>query len=86
MAERRTREDGRVKLAKNEGALVDLIRILSEGRMLTAVQIAAQTGCSKPVAHDRLRTLRKRGVPFQTIRVREGITGPKSVAYAIVEE
>lgn len=70
--------------ARNEKDLIELIRVLSQGRMLTVMQIVEQTGCSKPVAYERLEALRKRGVVFQTVKVREGITGPKSVAYAIV--
>ena len=75
-----------MKLARNEEALAELIRLLSGGQMLTAAQIMTQTGCSKPVAYDRIEALRKRGVVFQTVRVREGSTGPRSVAYAIVGE
>lgn len=70
--------------AKNESALVELIRLLSTGTMMTAAQIAQQTGCSKPVAYDRLKALRRRGVEFQRVMVRDGVSGPKSVAYAII--
>lgn len=72
--------------AKNEDALAVLIDLLSSGQFVTAAQIAVKTGCSKPVAYDRLEALRKRGVVFQTMRIREGLTGPKSVAYAICKE
>lgn len=74
-----------MKSAKNESALIELIRLLSSGNMMTAAQIAQQTGCSKPVAYDRLCMLKRRGVEFQTVTVREGVTGPKSIAYAIVK-
>lgn len=74
------------KPARNEDALAELVELLSQGQMLTAMQIAARTGCSKPVAYERLEALRKRGTRFQTVKVREGVTGPKSIAYAVVTE
>ena len=67
-----------------ERALGDLERLLSGGRFLTAVQIAVEMECSKPVAHKRLRVLRERGRVFQVQRVREGAVGPMSRAFAIV--
>jgi hypothetical protein len=69
---------------KNEKALRDLTKRLTDGRYLTVAQICAETGCSKPVAHNRLRSLAKLGAKFQTYSLREAARGPKSKAYALV--
>jgi hypothetical protein len=70
--------------ARNEPALRRLVRVLTGGRFLTATQVAAETGCSRPVAYWRLAALKRRGVKFQTCRLRQGATGPKATAYAVV--
>jgi hypothetical protein len=69
--------------AKNEEALVELVRILSRD-MRTAVQISVEMRCSRAVAYDRLRALRERGVVLQRVKVRDGVMGPKSFAYAVI--
>lgn len=63
-----------------------LASILTSER-LTAKQIAARLGCSKPTAYARLVDLRRdppTALKLSTIRVREGKTGPTSKAYQLV--
>lgn len=87
MAPKKSNVPGKTEdAARNEAELSRLAQLLTSGRFLTAAQITVETQCSKPVAHKRLRTLHDRGHAFQTRQVREGCTGPKSTAYAIVTD
>ena len=61
-----------------------LVQLLTRGNFITATQLAVEMGCSKVVAYKRLKNLRKQGHVLQTCLIREGVTGPKSRAYAIV--
>jgi biotin operon repressor len=70
--------------ARNEEALRQLVKLLSQGRFVTAAQIVEETGCARPVAYWRIESLRKRGIVFQTTKVRQGASGPTARAYAIV--
>jgi len=69
----------------NSEQLVLLAQLLSDGRFMTAAQIAIESDCSKSIVKRRLLRLREAGFEFVTQRVREGLSGPKSVAYAIVK-
>lgn len=70
--------------ARNEPELRTLVALLGAGCFVTAKQIVIETKCSKPSVHRRLKELKKRGHVIKTCRLREGSTGPKSIAYAIV--
>jgi hypothetical protein len=69
--------------AQNEGALRELVALLSRGHFMTVRQITVEMRCSKPVAYRRLRRLLERGCVFQTCSVREGATGPRSTGYVL---
>ena len=71
-----------VQVEAYEDTLRELVRLLRR-RYMTAKQIVARMGCSKMVAYRRLQTLDERGYAFETQTVREGVTGPRSVAYKI---
>lgn len=61
-----------------------LTEILSRGQFVTALQISIEMNCTKATAYHRLSVLRERGCKMQVRKVREGITGPRSKAYAMV--
>lgn len=66
-----------------EGPLFELFKMLQRGQFMTTLQIAYEMKCPKVTAYRRLKALKKRGCEFQTRLVREGVSGPKSVAYAL---
>ena len=70
---------------KNSSDLRKLVHILSQGEFVTATRIAYEQRCSKRVAYRRLRQLKSLGFEFQTCRLREGVSGPLSKAYAIAK-
>lgn len=70
----------------NSKELDALARILSTGRLMTAAQIALETGCGKTTAHKRIRQLKERGHNLVQQRVREGVSGPKAIAYALASK
>ena len=73
------KEDGRVPIK----ALTTLIRLLTD-HPLTARQIAAKTGVTKVTAYRRVLSLKERGVYIVEHKVRDGATGPESVAYMVI--
>lgn len=62
---------------------LDALEQLLREQPMTARAIAAAMGCCRPVAYDRLRALKKRGVKLRQRRVREGASGPKATAYSV---
>ena len=70
------------------GQLADLLCVTStnnRGWFYTAVQISEVMGCSKLSAYRYLKQLKEYGYKMETKIVREGVTGPKSVAYKIIK-
>lgn len=62
---------------------VDALAAVLRDRPLTAAAIARVFNCSRPVAHKRIRALRDRGHQLSELPVREGQSGPMSVAYGL---
>lgn len=60
-------------------ALLDCLR----AKPATARALADALGCTKPTAYARLAALEAQGHKLQRTTVREGSTGPKSVAYSL---
>lgn len=69
-------------MAQNEEDLQRLMKIFGRGKLLTARQIAELMDCSRPVAYARVRALKDRGFKLTEKQVREGSSGPMSIAYA----
>jgi len=70
---------------KNYHDLRELVTILTRGEFVTARQIAYEQRCSKRIAYRRIRQLETLGFEFQTLRLREGVSGPEAKGYAIVK-
>lgn len=68
---------------RNAVELQTLVQLLSKQSM-TARQVAKRMRCSKQTAHNRLKALSKTGCVLKKEPVRDGKTGPESIAYRVV--
>lgn len=75
-----------MKIVDETGQLSALAKILSRGQFVTALQISIEMNCTKATAYHRLSALRERGCKMQVCKIREGVTGPRSMAYALLTE
>lgn len=68
----------------NTEELQKLARLL-RGKFLTAAAIAKKSDCARSVVARRLERLQEQGCELVTKKVREGKSGPVSIAYSIAD-